>query len=243
MRLSLTHLLVAAALTTSAPACAKQSGNRPMAPQLTVLSEAGNAEARYHLAMIHHLGLEGSRDAITALALFRSAADAGHPLAAYKLGCYYHGQGEGLVQDDPALARLHKTVAANAGYAPSQHDVAMLHYEAGEAALALAWMNKAAAQGWQQSLMALASFYNVGEGIEQDRAKTLAYFKVAQQRGGKPLTEPQRKWLASYERETSAADRQRAGKIAADWKPAPTSLTIMALSGQKAAARLLAASR
>lgn len=231
------------ALVLAGTSCAEQARGQPLKPRLEALAAAGSAEAAYHLGMIHHLGLEGTRDPKKALALFRKAAKAGDPLAAYKLGCYYDGQGDGLIEEDLQLALRYKLVAAEAGYALAQHDVAMLHYRLKNAEQTLAWMNKAAAQGWQQSLMALASLYNVGDGIVQDRAKTLAYFAIAQRMSGEPPSEQQRAWLRSYEQQTSAADQARAQTMAANWRAAPTALTLKALSGQKAAARLVAGTK
>lgn len=200
----------------------------------------GDAEALYHLGMIHHLGLEGKRDPKAALALFRRAASAGNPLAAYKLGCYYDGQGEGLVGIDPNAALSHKMKAAEAGYARAQHDVATMLYVKQQPQAALAWMNKAAAQGLPESLKALASLYNVGDGIPQDRAKTLAYFTLALVRANAAASDTRRAWIENYARETTPADLERAKEIVSGWRPQPTALTLSALSGQEAARQLIA---
>jgi hypothetical protein len=240
MRRLIPILVLVAPAAAGSPAHAEPNREDRLLPKLEAIAATGNAEALYHLGMIRHLGLEGKRDPRAALALFRRAAAAGDPLAAYKLGCYYHGQGEGLVENDLDLALTHKMKAAQAGYALAQHDVAMLLYEKQQPQAALAWMSKAAAQGWPSSLSALASLYNVGRDIPQDRAKTLAYFKLSLSRAGKGASEAQRAWITNYERETTPADLRRAKAIVAEWRSRPTSLTLSARSGQEGAQQLIA---
>lgn len=232
-------LALVAALLLGLPACEARSAGEELAPRLEALAAAGNAEAAYHLGMIHHLGLEGPADPRKALDLFRKAAEGGDPLGAYKLGCYYHGQGEGLVEDDPVLALRYKLRAAEAGYSLAQHDVAMILYERGEPAEALAWMHKAAAQGNRGSLMALASLYNVGKGIPRDRARTYAYFTLVGRASEEPPTERSRQWLQGLLAEMTPEEKRRGDEIVSSWRIAPTPLTMKALSGQDAAARLV----
>lgn len=236
-------LILAAATMTTALAHGRLPLEGRLTPKLESLAVTGNVEALYHLGMIHHLGLEGKRDPKAALALFRKAASAGDPLAAYKLGCYYDGQGEGLVENDPDAALSHKMKAADAGYARAQHDVATLLYVRQQPQAALAWMNKAAAQGLPESLSALASLYNVGDGIPQDRAKTLAFFTLSLIRANAAVSDTRRAWIEKYARETTPADLERAKEIVSAWQPRPTALTLSALSGQEAARRLIANAR
>ena len=98
------------ALFVSAPAAAVPS---ELQTRLESLAQRGSAEASYHLGMIYHLGLEGeARDYRRALGHFRRAAEGGDPLGAYKLGCYYAGQGDGVIPADAEQALRYKLVAA-----------------------------------------------------------------------------------------------------------------------------------
>ena len=94
-----------------APASA---ANPSLAPKLTALSDAGSGEAAYHLGMIYHIGAAGvAKDARRAFALFKLSAERGDPMGAYKYGCYFAGQGEGIVGSDPKLAMRYKVIAAD----------------------------------------------------------------------------------------------------------------------------------
>lgn len=230
-------LLLLLAAHCSVPLAAAPS---PVIAALERLAAAGNAEAKYHLGMSYHVGSGVERDRVKALAYFRQAAALGDPLGAYKLGCYYDGQGEGLVRNDAAQALRYKRIAAEAGYALAQQDVASLLARAGDTTAALAWVERSAAQGWAGGLMMMASAHNGAPGVPRDPAKTAAYFRLflARQDG----TAEQRAWLQSFEAKLSQADRERAAAIVRDYRAAPTALTIKALSGHRAAEALVARS-
>lgn len=218
------------------PGCgrAQDSG---LIPALERLAEAGHAEAIYHLGMAYQTGSGVAEDRAKALDAFRKAAALGDPLAAYKLGCYYDGQGAGLVEPDAKLALQHKLVAAKAGYALAQQDVGVLYARAGEFPTALNWLEQSAAQGWSGGLMALASAYNGAAGIQPDAVKTAAYFQLFLTRS-KPA-QAQIAWLKTFEAQLSPDERKQAEKIVRDYRPAPTQLTLKAMSGQRAAQSLV----
>lgn len=211
--------------------------NSALIPRLERLADAGNAEAIYHLGMAYHIGAGVPKDHAKALEAFQKAAALGDPLGSYKLGCYYDGQGEGLVARDQALALKYKLAAANAGYALAQQDVGALYARSGNLVAGRSWVEKSAAQGWPQALMIMSSIYNGSAGVERDAAKMDAYFRLFIARS-KP-SEQQTKWLADFEQQLSAEDKKRADEIVAGYRPAPTGLTLSALSGQRAAEALV----
>lgn len=211
-----------------------------LAGQLAALAEKGSAEAAYHLGMMKHLGIGGPKDEKAAFELFEKAAEGGDPLAAYKLGCYYAGQGEGTVAPDPALALKFKLVAAEAGYALAQHDVARQYFDAGETDLALEWLLRSAQQGFPDALRALASLYN-SEAIPKDAARTYAYFSLYLARLAAP-GEKQKAFLADLAGRMSEEDKARGDRILADWRAEASPLTTKALSGLRAAEALVEAS-
>lgn len=210
-----------------------------LAGQLVSLAEKGNAEAAYHLGMMKHLGIGGPKDEMAAFDLFRKAAEAGDPLGSYKLGCYYAGQGEAIVEPDPALALQYKLVAAEAGYALAQHDVAKHYFDAGETDLALEWLTRSAGQGFGDALRALASLHN-SEAIPKDAARTYAYFTLYLARIATP-SDKQKAFLSDFTSKMSEADKARGDRIIADWHAEASPLTVKALSGLRAAEALVEA--
>lgn len=210
-----------------------------LAGQLAALSEEGNAEASYHLAMMKHLGIGGAKDDKAAFDLFTKAAEAGDPLAAYKLGDYFARTDNGQVEPDKAEARRLKTIAAEAGYALAQYDVARLHFEADETDLALEWLLRAAQQGHPDALRALASLYN-SDAIPKDAARTYAYYTLFLARIAAP-TEKQTAFLTEFSATMTEEDKARGDRIVADWHTETTELTKKAALGLRAAEALLVA--
>jgi hypothetical protein len=88
------------------------------------LANKGDAEAQYHVGMMHNNGIGTQKDPRQAFEWFQKSAASNNPLGAYKLGCYYDGQGAGIVGADSNEALKYKLVSAKAGYALAQHDVA-----------------------------------------------------------------------------------------------------------------------
>ena len=233
--------LAAALVLTMSPASAAAPTSDGLVNSLERLAAEKNAEAIYHLGMMYHTGSGLPMDHAKAFAAFQRAAALGDPLAAYKLGCYYDGQGEGVVEDDADKALTYKLIAAEAGYALAQQDVAGLYARSGKMETAVQWMEQAAAQGWQGGLAGLASVYNGAPGVERNPAKTAGYFRLFLARTN--ASQRQRDWLSDFEKALTPAERARADQIVSGFEPAPTALTIKALSGQRAALALVSRTR
>lgn len=231
------HLSILAALLLSLPACGNAQPQDELIATLERLLAEGNSEAAYHLGMAYHTGSGVNEDRSTALAMFRRAAEAGSPLGSYKLGCYYDGQGGGLVKDNAALALKHKLVAAKAGYALAQQDVAALYARRGDMDEAVAWLERAVKQGWPQALATYASIHNGAEGITPDPVKTFAYFQLFLET--QEASPEQVKWLREFAEGMSESEKQSADRIINDYQPSPTQITLTALSGQSAAIELV----
>ncbi len=210
-----------------------------LAGQLAALSESGSAEATYHLGMMRHLGIGSPKDDKAAFELFRKAAEAGDPLAAFKLGDYYARADNGQVEPDKAEALRLKTIAAEAGYALAQYDVARLHFEADQTDLALEWLLRSAQQGHPDALRALASLYN-RDAIPKDAARTYAYYALYLARLAAP-TEKQTAFQTEFVAKMSDEDKARGDQIVKDWHIDTSSLTAKAQSGLRAAEALVAA--
>lgn len=227
----------AAMLLMSVTACGKAEAEG-LVPSLERLAEGGNAEAMYHVGMAYQTGSGVKEDKAKALDAFRKSAEKGDPLGAYKLGCYYDGQGEGLVANDAALALKYKLIAAEAGYALAQSDVASVYGRKGDVPAALKWLEAAAAQGYPGALeMLTALYYGSLPGVEPDTAKAVGYFRLFLDRT-KP-TDRMRDWLAKVESGLSPDEKKRADDMVRAFQPKLTPLTIKAMAGQDAAEELV----
>ncbi|MDN3645256.1 tetratricopeptide repeat protein [Pontixanthobacter aestiaquae] len=207
--------------------------------QLEKLAEQDNAEATYHLGMMHLTGTGVDLDRQRAVGYFEKATELGDPLAAYKLGCFYDGQYQ-LFAVDLELALKYKMVAADAGYASAQQDVAGLLARNGAIDEALVWLERAAAQGTAGALQTYASVHNGALGVEKDPVKTAAYFDLYLRRI--KATSEQRKWLERFKEGLTEVQVENVERLILEYVPKPTPLTRKALSGQRAVDALLLAS-
>lgn len=219
-------------------ACGQAQNGATIIPALERLAAQGNAEAIYHLGMAYQTGTGAPKSPQKAFAAFQRAAALGDVLASYKLGCFYAGQEGDDFEADPQLALRHKLVAAKAGYALAQQDVAALYASQGQIREALDWLKQSVDQGWSDALATYASVHNGAEGIKPDPVKTAAYFRLFINR--EDGSDKQRAWLTDFESKLSPAQKAEVAGIVSSYRAVPTALTIKALSGQKAAVALLA---
>ncbi|MDA9425857.1 MULTISPECIES: tetratricopeptide repeat protein [Bradyrhizobium] len=194
---------------------------------MVALANRGDAEAQYHVGMMYNNGIGTQQDRGQAFEWFQKSAAANDPLGAYKLGCYYDGQGAGIVATDPDQALKYKLVSAKAGYARAQHDVALMYDRQGNSEEALKWWQMAGDQGLPAALFSLSRAYSAGKDTPRDLPLSYAYFKLSQLAPAKNVNE-----MASM---LSKPELDKAEKLVAEWKPQPTALTLKALSGFRAA--------
>jgi TPR repeat protein len=238
MRLALIAA-AAAAMLAAAPAPGESSD---LARRLEGLARAGSPEAAYHLGMLYNNGEGVPQDPRRALSHFRSAAEGGDPLGAYKLGCYYAGQfGDQAVQPDEAEALRWKLVAARAGYSLAQLDVANIHARNERWAEALPWFEAAAHQGEAMALYNLSVIYRDGLGTQASPPRVWAMFRLSQLRSRGFLSENATRALDEVWQGLSTAQREEAERIAATFVIGPSELTRSAVNGIERA-RALAAS-
>jgi hypothetical protein len=200
---------------------------------MVALADKGHAEAQYHVGMMHNNGIGTQQDPKQAFGWFEKSTASGDPLGAYKLGCYYDGQGAGIVTLDPNEALKYKLVAAKAGYALAQHDVAILYDRQGNSDEALKWWKMAGDQGYPRSLYSLSMAYSAGKGTPRDLSLSYAYFKLSKLAPAKNVNE-----MASM---LSKPELEKAEKLVSEWRPQPTALTLKAKRGVSAAEELLKA--
>jgi TPR repeat protein len=238
-------LILAFALIGAAPAAHEGTA---LVPKLEALAESGNGEAAYHLGMVYHLGLAGAaKNPAKALEQFKLAAKRGDALGAYKLGCFYAGQGDGAVKTDPKLALHWKLVAAQAGYALAQEDVAEILLRRGDTAGALPWYEAAARQGSPRALMLLGVLYDPepdDAGTVRDKVKSYAYLAIFFNSAPSPeMATAGAEILAEKAQRMAPAEVERAKAFVREWREERTPLTRQADLGLSAADKLIAETR
>ena len=202
---------------------------------MVTLADKGNAEAQYHVGMMHNNGIGTKQDPRQAFGWFQKSTASGDPLGAYKLGCYYDGQGAGIVTPDTNEALKYKLVSAKAGYALAQHDVAILYDRQGNSEEALKWWKMAGDQGFPMALFSLSMAYSAGKAAPRDLSLSYAYFKLSKVAPAKNVNE-----MAAT---LTKPELTKAEKLVSEWSPQPTALTRKAMSGVSAADELLRAAK
>jgi uncharacterized protein len=210
---------------------------------LLALARRGDAEAQYHVGMMYNNGIGTGQDITQAFSWFEKSAAANNPLGAYKLGCYYAGQGAGVVTRDDAEALKYKLVAAKAGYSRAQHEVAVHFAQQGNFEEAVRWLKLAAAQGFDQSLYGLSSSYHDGKGVPQDMTLAFAYLRLSLVMSQSGMTDRNKALLNGLSARMSAAELEKAELFVTQWKPEMTALTIKAGGGIEIAVDYLRASQ
>jgi len=202
---------------------------------MMALANKGDAEAQYHVGMMHNNGIGTPQDPKQAFEWFQKSAASDDPLGAYKLGCYYDGQGVGIVTSDSNEALKYKLVSAKAGYALAQHDVANHYDRQGNPEEALKWWKMAGDQGFPMSIFSLSMAYSAGKAAPKDLSLSYAYFKLSKRAPKKNVDE-----MAGM---LSKPELEKAEKLVSEWSPQPTVLTVKAMSGVRAVDELLKITR
>jgi hypothetical protein len=194
---------------------------------MVALANKGDAEAQYHVGMMYNNGIGTQRDPRQAFEWFQKSTASNDPLGAYKLGCYYDGQGEGVVSTDINEALKYKLIAAKAGYALAQHDVALLYAKQDNFEEAMKWWKLSGDQGHPKSLYNLSGLYFQGKGAPKDLSLAYAYYKLSN------LVPPDKvKGMAGI---LTKPELMKAEKLVSGWTPQPTPLTLKAMRGITAA--------
>lgn len=135
--------------------------------------------------MIVMAPVDESGQEVPLLAEQRAKADAGDPVARFKMAGFY-ARGEGVAQDLVEAAKW-LTLAAEQGYAPAQNNLAVC-YSTGagvpkDQAKAIAWIRKSAEQGYARAQCYLGLSYAKGEGVPKDQTQALDWFRKSAAQG------------------------------------------------------------
>jgi len=166
--------------------CSAMQGDYATAEQdWLVAAGQGDAQAEFHLGMMHRAGHGVPVSDVEAAYWFQRAALRGHLSACFHLGLMFH-EGRGLPQDD-ALAAGWLELAAEAGQAKAQYLVGTF-YDLGrgvaqDRAAAIRWWRLSADQGERPPLLALGRAYAEGRGVPEDSVQALSWYRRAARLG------------------------------------------------------------
>lgn len=208
-----------------------------MFTRLSALAPTGNAEVQYNLGMFLNNGIGTPTDNQAAFKSFTAAAEAGHELAAFKVGCYLAGQFPGTVTVDEAEALRFKLRAAEAGYDLAQFDVGMHFSKRRDLANAMLWWERASHQGNKEATAYLA--HHLSGDASPDKARGYAIALLLKDMMPTATTELTAR-INALEAQLSAGERADAAALRATWITGPTPLTIKAQAGMKAVPELIA---
>jgi hypothetical protein len=132
------------------------------------------------------LGVVGS--SARALALYRAACDEREPEGCYRLGAMVE-LGHGVARDTPAAVELYRKACEGGLVAACAAAANMFFHGSGsvpkDLPAAVALYDKACDARHEPSCTVMALKHKSGEGVEEDRAKSLAYFAKACAAGSK----------------------------------------------------------
>lgn len=238
----LSQRLLATAAATLALACsgawAQPASQASLYARLAALAPAGNPEVQYNLGMFLNNGIGTPPDRAAAFKQFSQAAEAGHLLAAYKVGCYFAGQFPGVVPPDLAQALKFKLRAAEAGYELAQLDVGTLYARQGDAGQSARWWELASRQGNLEATARLA--HALSGDAPAHRAKAVALMRLLTTMAPSAPKELLAR-LEDLQSRLTAEETATAADIGASWLQARSPLTAQAQQGMAAVPALLAA--
>ncbi len=171
--------------------------------------------------------------------MFQKSSSGGDPLASYKLGCYYSGQGDGVVEKDQKKAMEYKLIAAESGYVRAQSDVASNYYYNNDLDKAISWWEQAASQGYSNAFYSLFAVYYDDKNNTKDWAKAYQYLKIIERNIGKDKKEEVEAKLEEIEPTLSQGQLDQALGFVKNFKPQKTELTIRGYAGKKEISELL----
>lgn len=207
------------------------------------LTNSDDGAAEYFVGMHYNNGIDTEQNYEKAFEFFKVSALAGHPLGAYKLGCYYAGQGSSILKPDPENALAYKLIAADAGYSLAQYDVAGIYMTLNEPELAFRYMRLAANQGHSLSLLHLANFYFGGVGTSVDKQKAYAYLKIFITVSNLPQSPDIQAGLDLLAKDISADQVKKAEEYASNWSSRPSDITNLAGKGISSAVEYVASKK
>jgi TPR repeat protein len=212
--------------------------NEVIFPKMLVLAEQGRPEAQYFTGMFYNNGIGIEKDYQKAFQWFKKSNLSGHPLGAYKLGCYFSGQFN-VTPIDKDKALQYKLFSAKAGYSRAQYDVATIYFNRQDFNQSLQWFKDAANQGHYPAIFLLANVYKNDKYIQKDYIQSYYYSKLALYRSNSNDSIKLIANLKELKKGMLLDEIKKANSLIVSWKAKPTSLTLKANSGMKTARNII----
>ncbi len=148
-------------------------------------AERGDADAQYHLGLMHENGQDVMEDDAQTAEWYRKAAEQGDADAQFNLGVMYNN-GEGVMQDYAKAVEWYRK-AAEQGVADAQCNLGVMYANGRgvkqDDAKAVEWYHKAAEQGNASAQFNLGVKYENGEGVKRNYAKAVKWYRKAAEQG------------------------------------------------------------
>ncbi len=156
-------------------------------PWYRVAAEVGHTESQYKLALMYFTGMVEPEFHFSAERLLRNAAKQGHVKAQYKLGVLYQNRS---YKEKKKAARWFSK-AANQGHTKAKNRLELINMIRiyGEPKLPKSdakiqrCFRKAIGQNDSQSQYVLGLMYGLGEGVHEDEAQSLRWYRKAAEQG------------------------------------------------------------
>jgi len=141
------------------------------------LSDAGLADAQFHLGVMHYMGRQVKANDFTAAQLFEKATTKGHADAMSTLaGLYYTGKG--VVKNEEKAAALWRQ-AGEAGNPEGYFHLGRMCERANNLPHSTAMYKLAAQRGLAHAQFKLALAYEKGKGIDADLQQAARWYALA----------------------------------------------------------------
>ena len=202
--------------SAAAPAPAPAIPAAPSAADRVLAAANGGNVTAEAIIGLEHLD---SGDAAGALPWLKKAADAGQPVAQYRLGTMYE-RGQGITASG-ALAAKWYLAAAGQGNRKAMHNLAVAYAEGSagrkDTQEAARWFTKAAQLGLSDSEFNLAVLYERGDGVPQSLIDSYKWYSIAAAQGDAES----KARLSVLKTQLSASDRDAAERAAQNFQPEP----------------------
>jgi TPR repeat protein len=142
------------------------------------------------MARCYKSGFGCEADEERSLELARESSRKGSRYGQYELGDWYEERADYI----RAAAQYRLAAAQNLDWA--QLSLGIVHWRISDYAAALRWFQLAAAQGHYVAMSWVASFYEKGHGVPENKAEAIRWYKRAQEAGDPDAADDWQKLLA-----------------------------------------------
>jgi uncharacterized protein len=203
----------------------------PMLKKITAMASTGDAEAAYHLGMLHlnSIGLE--KDVEEALRWIKISSNKNYPLGSYELGNFYAGAYGEVIESNPEEAFRNKKKAADAGYVLAQYDIGIMYLNFRNGIQGANYIEKAATQGHLPSYQTLSLLKFRGDMTPRDLVTSRTFIVLLKSALDAESGAQFVPIITQIEGELNPEQIAQSNQMVNDWKTTETDITIKANKG------------